>query len=113
MKKQSLIAFNAGWSAAVFDQHGAMTVTDFIEYASEYMFGEGCEGLYENISQCASEIAQFGDSGPGTMLRLGEHIAEFNKIADRFTALTGTDVSRPRLPYVPHSSDYDFEYPRY
>ena len=107
----SLFAHNLKQSNLVFFAHGAMDRNEFIVYAEEYMFGEGIEGLYENISQCASEIAQFGDSGPGTMLQLSEHIAEFNKVADRYTALTGVVVQRPRLPYIPHSED--FEYPRY
>lgn len=107
MRKQSLVAFNAGWSAAVFAEAGAMSVTDFINYAYDYLY-EGSEGLYENISQCASEIAMFGDSGPGSMLRLQEHIAEYNKVADRYTELTGNVVIRPSLPSYPSSFDqYD------
>lgn len=105
MKKQSLATFNATWSEAVFAEAGAMHVNDFVNYANEYLFGEGCEGLYENISQCASEIAMYGDSGPGSMLVLREQIEDFNKIADRYTQLTGRDVQRPSLPYVPSSYD--------
>ena len=100
-------AFNREQSSLAFAAHGAMTKDEFIDYAHEYLFGEGCEGLYENISQCQSEINMFGDSGPGSMLRLSEQVADFNRIADRFTALTGTVVQRPRMPYYPDTSYQD------
>ena len=106
-------AYNKQQSSLVFAYHGAMTKDEFIAFATEYLFGEGCESLYENISQCQSEISAFGDSGPGTMLALSEHIADFNKIADRYTALTGHKVQRPRMPVYPVSFDNDFEDERY
>lgn len=99
-------AYNRQQSSLAFAHHGAMTKDDFIAYAAEYLFGEGCEGLYENISQCQSEINAFGDSGPGSMLVLREQIEDFNKIADRYTQLTGRDVQRPRMPSYP-ASYYD------
>lgn len=102
-------AYNRQQSSLAFAHYGAMTRDEFIAYAAEYLFGEGVECLYENISQCQSEINAFGDSGPGTMLRLGEHIAEFNKVADRYTALTGNNVIRPRMPSYPASSYEDYD----
>lgn len=109
MKKQSLVAFNKAWSDAVFAQHGAMTAEQFVEHAGEYLFGDGSEGIHENICQCQSEINMFGDSGPGSMLRLGEQVADFNRVADRYTALTGQVVQRPRMPYYPVSNDDMFD----
>lgn len=105
----SLIPFNRQWSERVFAEHGAMDVPDFINYASVELFGEGSEHIYETICQCQSEINMFGDSGPGSMLRLGEQVAEFNKVADRYTQLTGCEVQRPRMPYYPVSNDFDEE----
>ena len=102
-------AYNREQSSLAFAHHGAMTKDEFISYAAEYMFGEGSEGLFENISQCQSEINMFGDSGPGTMLRLQEHIAEFNSMADRYTALTGQVVQRPRMPSYPYHPSDDFD----
>lgn len=105
----STFAFNRQQSSLAFAHHGAMSRDEFVSYAHEYLFGEGVEGLYENISQCASEIAAYGDSGPGSMLCLGEQIAEFNRVADRYTQLTGHAVQRPRLPSYPASFGYDDE----
>lgn len=106
--KDTLLQFNKDWSERVFSEHSAMDAIDFIHYSATYLY-EGCEGLFENISQCASEIAMFGDSGPGSMLRLREQIDAFNKIADRYTEITGAPVQRPRLPYIPSSIDYGYD----
>ena len=99
-------AYNRQQSELLFDEHGALNVIDFIHYAATYLEEAG-EGISENACQCQSEINMYGDSGPGTMLRLGEQIAEFNRIADRYTALTGAVVQRPRMPYHPVSDDFD------
>lgn len=114
-KPTTLIQHNLQWSQRVFAEHGALTKDQFVEMAREYIFGEGCEGLYENISQCQSEINMYGDSGPGTMLRLQEQIGEFNNIADQYERLTGQSVgARPKMPSHPVSfeamSEMDSEY---
>jgi hypothetical protein len=108
MTSTTSFAFNLDQSKRVFDAHGAMTAADFIIYADEYLDAVG-EGIAETSSECASEIAMFGDSGPGSMLRLSESIAEFNKVADRFTQLTGTIITRPRMPSYPSYCDDSYD----
>lgn len=108
MTSTTTFAYNLDQSNRVFDAYEAMTMIDFLHYAGTYIDEVG-EGIAETCTQCASEIALFGDSGPGTMLRLSESIAEFNKIADRYTQLTGAPVSRPRLPYIPMICDDSYD----
>ena len=105
-KTTSLLSYNLDQSARAFAAQGAMSAAEFIDYAHDYLY-EGSECLFDNITQCASEIAMFGDSGPGSMLRLGEQVGEYNRVADRYTALTGNVVHRPRMPSYPVSYDYD------
>ncbi|WP_407307873.1 hypothetical protein [Acinetobacter sp.] len=101
MKTYTLIQFNRQWSSWVFKAHEAMTKDEFLVYAQEFLFGEASEGLYENIAQAQSEINAFGDSGPGTMLALREHINLFNNVADQYTKLTNRPVRRPTMSYHP------------
>lgn len=101
--------------AEAFNQLVAGTMSDdeFVAYAREYLFGEGIVALYEQIGEVQNEMNMFGDSGPGTSLRISESIAEFNKIADSLQAITGEPVrNRPRQPfpcYQPSSYDNDLE----
>lgn len=75
-----------------------MTADEFISYAYEVLFGEGVEPLLEQIAEYNSEVAMFGDAGPGMGLRLGLAITEYNRIARRYEYLTGSKV--PALPYM-------------
>lgn len=86
----------------------AMTDAQFVAYADDYLFGEGSEVLYEQIAEAQSEIAMFGDSGPGTGIHIRESIAEWNKIANRLQAITGRVIQhRPRPPVHNYEPSYD------
>lgn len=105
----STFAYNQQQSNLAFASYGAMNFDEFVAYAEEALFGESTEYIYETISQCQSEINLYGDSGPGTMLRLSEIVADFNRVADRYTKLTGQIVQRPRMPVFPFHPDTDFD----
>lgn len=84
---------------AAFQQEGAtMTRDEFIAYASEYLFGEASHSLCEMIAEMQNEINMFGDSGPGSALRLREILDDYNKIANQYERLTGRKVQRHRMP---------------
>ena len=75
-----------------------MTAEEFISYAREYLFGEDSECLFERIAEHNSEVAAFGDAGPGSGYRLRQSIDEYNRIADRYEKLTGDKVQfRPMI----------------
>lgn len=75
-----------------------MTRAEFISYAHEVLFGESSEGLFEQVAEHNSEVAMFGDAGPGSGYRLRKSIAEYNSIANRYEQLTGIKVQvRPML----------------
>lgn len=82
-----------------------MTAKQFISYAEEMLFGEGTECLHERIAEVQGEINMFGDSGPGSMLRLRESVTLYNNVAARYEQLTGAKVQRLRMPYHPVSWD--------
>ena len=73
-----------------------MTRDEFVSYAYEILFGEGAEPLFEQIAEFNSEVAMFGDAGPGAGCRLRQSIDEYNRIARQYERLTGTRV--PALP---------------
>lgn len=58
----------------------AMNEKEFIAYAHEVLDGEAMEPLYDTISEHNSEVAAFGDSWPGAMIRIHESIAFVNKV---------------------------------
>lgn len=66
-----------------------MTRDEFLEYA-QWVLGEGAESLYEQLAEYNSEVAMFGDAGPGAGLRLHQAIAEYNGVARQYARLTNT-----------------------
>lgn len=77
-----------------------MTAAEFIEYAAEVLNDE--ESLYERIAEVRSEVAMFGDAGPGACYRIIQSIRERNQIADRYQQLTGIEVKPMAIPYFGH-----------
>lgn len=77
-----------------------MTRDEFIAYAHEATSTEALEPIYERISECASEIAMFGDSGPGSLYHLYRDVAEVKRIEARLAQLMGREPRdfRFRLP---------------
>ena len=75
-----------------------MTKHQFIVYAEEVLFGEGVECLYERIAEIRGEIARFGDAGPGSLYRLSKDIQSYNRIGERWAALTGRHFNRLAIP---------------
>lgn len=104
--QNTLLTYNRRWSEAVFKDEHALSAGDFLFMAEELIFGEGSEHLYESIAEIQSEINMFGDSGPGSMLRLRQQIQEYNSIAQRYTQLTGRAAPTLRMPYH-NTSHYD------
>ena len=75
-----------------------MTREEFIVYAEDLLFGEGSEGLFETIAEIKSEIAMFGDSGPGSIYRLREEVARYNNIGATWSRLTGRKFNPVAIP---------------
>jgi hypothetical protein len=74
----------------------SMSEAEFLTYAREVLFGDSLECLCESIAEHNSEVAMFGDAGPGSGYRLHRSIAEYNAIARQYTRITNCFV--PRLP---------------
>ena len=66
-----------------------MTKEEFIEYAHEALDGEAMEPIYETISQHNAEVAQFGDSWPGALIRIRAMVDSANKLEATLARLEG------------------------
>ena len=64
-----------------------MTREEFIKYAHEALSYEALEGLYETISEHNGEVAAFGDSWPGALVRIHSSIREVNSIERQLARL--------------------------
>jgi hypothetical protein len=84
-----------------------MTKNEFLQYAQEVLFGESVECLFEQIAEIQGEINRFGDSGPGSCLRLRASLDHYNGVARQFNRLTGSCV-KP-IAMVVHPYFYDPE----
>ena len=80
-----------------------MTRVEFIAYANEVTDYDALEGLYEIIMEHNGEVARFGDSWPGAMVRIQAQIAEVKAIERQLARLEGREprdfrfrVSSPR-----------------
>lgn len=80
-----------------------MTRDQFIRYANEATSYECLEGLYELISEHNGEVARFGDSWPGAMIRIQSQINDVKQIERQLARLEGRQprdfqfrVSSPR-----------------
>lgn len=72
----------------------SMTRDEFIAYAHEVTSGEAMEPLYERLAEHASEVAMFGDSGPGTAYYLHQSIAELYSIERQLARLENREPRR-------------------
>lgn len=82
---------------------GSMSDEEFIAYAHDALSGEALECLYETISEHNGEVARFGDSWPGALIRIHASIAEVRAIERTLAKLEQRDprdfrfsVSSPR-----------------
>ena len=66
-----------------------MTREEFIRYAHEVTDYDALEGLYETISEHNGEVARFGDSWPGALVRIHSSIAEVKSIERQLARLEG------------------------
>ncbi len=64
-----------------------MTRDEFIAYAHQALSGEALESLYDIISEHNGEVAMFGDSGPGAILRIHASTASVNSIERQLARL--------------------------
>lgn len=64
-----------------------MTEAEFIAYAHEVLSYEALEPLYETISEHNGEVAAFGDSWPGALVRIHASIAEVRSIERQLARL--------------------------
>lgn len=76
-----------------------MTADEFVKYANDVLFGDGAECLFESIAEAKSEIARFGDAGPGRLHSLRQSVREYNSIGARWSKLTGSRFDPISLPY--------------
>lgn len=68
-----------------------MTREEFIAYAHEATSADVLEGLYETISEHNGEVAAFGDSWPGALVRIHASIADVRKIERQLARLEGRE----------------------
>jgi hypothetical protein len=68
-----------------------MTREEFIRYAHEALSPEAMESLYETIAEHNGEVAAFGDSWPGAMIRIQGAIKEMNSIERQLARLEGRE----------------------
>jgi hypothetical protein len=68
-----------------------MTKNEFIQYAHDALSPEGLEGLFEQIAEFNSEVAMFGDGGPGSLYRIRASIADVYRIERQLARLTGRE----------------------
>lgn len=66
-----------------------MTKEEFIDYAREALDGEALEPIFETITQHNAEVAQFGDSWPGALIRIRAMVASANKLEATLARLEG------------------------
>lgn len=64
-----------------------MTKAQFIIYAHGALSDEALEGLYETISEHNGEVARFGDSWPGALVRIHASISEVKGIERQLARL--------------------------
>ena len=64
-----------------------MTKEEFIAYAHECLDADALEGLYETISEHNGEVARFGDSWPGALVRIHASIAQVHKLERQLARL--------------------------
>jgi len=65
-----------------------MTREEFIAYAHEALSDDALEGLYETIGEHNNEVAAFGDSWPGALVRIHASVQEVNAIERQLARLT-------------------------
>jgi endo-1,4-beta-mannosidase len=80
-----------------------MTKEEFIAYANEALSGEALEPLYDTIAEHNGEVAAFGDSWPGALVRIHASITDVNRLERQLARLEGREprefhfrVSSPR-----------------
>lgn len=66
-----------------------MTREEFLAYASDATSCEALEPLYETISEHNSEVAAFGDSWPGALIRIHASIRDVKRIEATAARLQG------------------------
>jgi len=66
-----------------------MTKDEFIAYAHEALSDEVLEPLYDLIAEHNGEVAHFGDSWPGAIVRLHATISEVKAIERQLARLEG------------------------
>lgn len=76
-----------------------MTKDEFIRYAESYLDQDHMESLHERIAEIRSEIAMYGDSGPGSIYRLRQEQRQYARIAATYERLTGRTL--PKFPAIP------------
>jgi hypothetical protein len=80
-----------------------MTAEEFIEHAEREIYsGEFDEMIGEAIAQAKSEVAMFGDAGPGQIKNIRESIAEYNCMLSRYNKLTGNTLPTMAVPSFGH-----------
>lgn len=66
------------WTAAIPAE--GMTDKEFAAYAHEALSEEALECLYDTIAEHNGEVARFGDSWPGALVRIHANVAEVHAI---------------------------------
>jgi hypothetical protein len=66
-----------------------MTKEEFIAYANEALSGEALEPLYDTIAEHNGEVAAFGDSWPGALVRIHASIADVHRLERQLARLEG------------------------
>ena len=64
-----------------------MTRDEFIAYAHGLLDPEGMECLYDTIAQHNSEVAAFGDSWPGALVKINEDVQLCNNVERQLARL--------------------------
>jgi hypothetical protein len=72
-----------------------MNRKEFLDYAVDLCSGDNLEGFYESIDEHNGEVARFGDSGPGTAVRLHAFAAQLRKVDAQYQRLTGNASMLP------------------
>ena len=66
-----------------------MTKEEFIAYAHDALSQDALECLYETISEHNGEVARFGDSWPGALVRIHASIADVRRLERQLARLEG------------------------
>lgn len=69
-----------------------MTQAQFVDYAYQVLSIEALEPLFERIAEHNSEVAAFGDSGPGTQCRIYESVHAVMGVERQLARIEGRAV---------------------